>query len=253
MCSRNAYQDCLNTATTESRINSYLQKNVTYIIGQLDNSTPTGSSDSNNELDTSCGGNFQGPDRLSRGTFYYESLSRFGTHRHRLMFAARVGHNAGQMYGSYPVRKALFGGDQPIKEYIAPYYTIKQKFNNRLLDAMNTSPYTAITNTAEIDWTQNWILTKVGTNEYRIQQQETLLYLDASTSSTYAVSLKNYSNTSTQIWILNPVTNEPGIYTLQQKSSLRYLDADTSSTSKYLATTQLEQADNTQKWAIQLK
>jgi hypothetical protein len=253
MCSNNSYQTCRNsTETTTGRIGSYLRKKVTYILGQLDNSTSTGSPDAASDLDTRCGANFQGPDRLSRGTFFYEYLSRFGTHNHRLLFAAKVGHSAGNMYATYLARKSLFGGaDLPVKQYMAPLYSIKQKVNSRFLDASVSSPYNALTNTAQSDWTQAWILTQVGPNEYRIQQQKTLRYLEASASSPYEVSTKDYRDTSAQVWILKPVLNESSVYTVQAKSTLSFLDADTSSSSSYSVYTRPLQTDSTQKWIIQ--
>ncbi|MEO5968918.1 MAG: RICIN domain-containing protein [Bdellovibrionia bacterium] len=232
MCSNNENQKCSNPVATDELISRFLKKNVIYILGQLDNGTPDGSPEANDDLDTSCGSNFQGPDRLSRGTSYYESLDEFGPHNHRLMIAPQIGHSSSRIYGSYQALTSVFGGDLPKKEYIAPLYKIRSELKDRFLDVSNVSPRAVIMNKAEKSTAQDWIISKAGPNEYRIQHQETLLYLEASEQNDYSVSLANYRSASAQIWILKPVANKSGIYTLQQKSSLRFLKGEATTTNQ---------------------
>ncbi len=249
MCSENSYQSCYNKITTQEYIENFLNKNITYVLSQLDNSTSNGEEGANEDLDIKCGGNFQGPDRLSRGTYYYESLSLFGEHNHRLLIVGKIGHSASKVYKSYQGRRALFGGELPTKEYAAPYYFLQQKFDNRYLDALTSSSYSAMTKLKESDDTQKWIITKLTGDEYRIQQVANLRYLEGqNSSSNYIVSSKEYKNSSAQIWIIKPVINQNDFYTIQQKSTLRYLDADTNG--NFAAKTNIFQSDNSQYWKI---
>lgn len=246
MCFTNSSQTCSQNITAENQISRFLKKKVTYILGQLDTLEYP---DGNDDLDVSCSGNFQGADRLSRGTYYFESLSRFGIHNHRLTIVGEVGHSSENIYQSTKGKRSLFGGDLPSKEYLAPTFTLRQKATGRYLDAATRSPYTSTTQLAGYDPTQNWIVTKINDAEYTLQQEQTLRYLEGATSTGYSVSIQEYKNSSAQRWLISPVPNESQTYTIQNKVNSRFLDANTSGS--YNANTQQRQSDDTQKWILQ--
>lgn len=262
MCSNNLEQSCTITSfTTQNMIEQYLSRKVTYLVGQLDNSVNPESKTTNSDLDVSCGGNFQGPDRLSRAIYFYEHLNSIGPHQHRLLVAAGQGHGPNGMFrDSYRGRKTLFGGELPIKEYLAPTYTIRQKYNQRYLDGYVGSGYATMTESKQLasnnlfDPTQKWIITRISSDQYRIQQEKTLRYLDAYTSSSndYQVMMRQYQNDNTQIWTIRPVAGLANTYTIQQAYNSRFLDAYTSSSNNYTAVTRSAESNDTQKWIIEI-
>ncbi len=85
-----------------AKIAAYLKKDVVYLLGELDVT--------NEDLDTSCPANYQGPNRLERGIYFYESLARQGDHNHTFMVVPGVGHSADQMYKSPEMRILLNEG-----------------------------------------------------------------------------------------------------------------------------------------------
>lgn len=177
--------------TSLNPISRYLKKKVTYLLGQLDNLS---NDDANAELDVSCSGNFQGPDRLTRGTYYFESLKRLGPHNHTLSVVAQVGHNAPEMYHSYKGRRALFGGDLAVQEYLSPTYTVQIPGKKGI---------------------EHWIITKIKGDEYTIQDGQTLLYFEGSPQR---IHLAEYKNSDSQRWIIQPVLNRPNSYSIKSKS-----------------------------------
>lgn len=250
MCSENSYQMCDKDQTTDQLISRYLARSVTYVIGQLDNSVTPEDSSTNNDLDVSCAGNFQGPDRLARGLYFYESLSQYGAHNHKLLVAADTGHDVQEMFGSYKIRKVLFGGLLPIKEYVAPVYSIIQKSTSRYLELMtSSSSFYAAANTKKTSPAQQWILIRISGDDYRLVSRSRLKYLDALTGSSYGTAPDEFQTDDTQIWNIQKTT-EKDVYMLQQKSTGRYLDA--ASSGSYTAVTKLKSTSNSQKWLIKL-
>lgn len=217
--------------TVEGQTARFLNKKVTYIMGQNDNSTPTGSPESKQMLDLTCGSNFQGPDRLTRATYYFESLSRFGAHQHRLLFAAQVGHDSPEIYRSYQAKRTLFGGDLPVKEYLAPLTTLKQGNTSRYLDTQEKGVVVSSAKKTESQLmnqipTHTWILTRLGGNEYTIQNGHNLLYLASQSLLNGQAFLQEYKNSPTQRWEITPVKNAKNRYTIRNQESKRDLTAN---------------------------
>jgi hypothetical protein len=80
--------------------NQYRTRMVTYLLGEED-------TDSISE-DT-CEQMLQGPNRLFRGTFYFQRLvTQYNDLRHRKLIVACTGHSSGQMYDSPQGYAALF-------------------------------------------------------------------------------------------------------------------------------------------------
>jgi hypothetical protein len=100
----NPYGGLIPAATVRSRFAGH---DVTYLLGSLDTdpADPT--------LDTSCPGEWQGPQRYARGIHYRSSLGMvFGAGidvHHRFQTVPGVAHDASAMYGSALGRAALFG------------------------------------------------------------------------------------------------------------------------------------------------
>lgn len=161
MCFEKSKQKCNQTRKASDQITFYLSKRVTYILGQLDR---LGESDTNEELDRSCSASFEGPDRLTRGTYYNEYLNLFGPHHHRLLFAPQVGHDSLGVYLSYTGQRAVFGGELPEKQFLGPAYQVIQKSSGQPLGVPGSK----------------WIFTKIEGNEYRIQSEKDLRYLEFS-------------------------------------------------------------------------
>ena len=259
MCSDNSYQTCSHPIATNQMIEKFLARKVTYILGQLDNSFNPEASWTNSQLDTRCGANFQGPDRLARGAYYFEHLAQFGQHRHRIIYAADVGHSSrGIFHDSYKGKRALFGGKLPTKEYLGSVYTIQQVATDRYLDAAYENSYDAMTNghesgvTYHTDSSQRWIISRVDGDRYRIQQEQSLRYLDAylNSSRDHRVMTRRYQDNDTQIWIIRPVAGESSVYTVQQERRQRYLDAYTSSSGDRGSMTRSAQHNDSQRWRI---
>ncbi len=108
-CSYNKYKYGVEMTTTSHymyikdlklKIAEFLDRKITYLLGVLDVT--------NEDLDTSCAANYQGPNRLIRGAYFYESLKRLGfLHNQQLVFVPGVGHSADQMYKSPEMRLAI--------------------------------------------------------------------------------------------------------------------------------------------------
>jgi len=85
----------------------YGTSDVTLLLGALDTDTRDPS------LDSSCAGEWQGPERLSRGSAYHNYLAlHYGNsvyEKHHKVIVADVGHSAGGMLKSIDARPSLFG------------------------------------------------------------------------------------------------------------------------------------------------
>jgi hypothetical protein len=219
-------QTCLGGVDRPTMVQRFLSRRVTYLLGQKDNMVNPESTTTNGDLDLSCAGNFQGPDRLSRGMFYYQHLATLGPSRHRLLIAEGQGHStSGVFKKSYRGRRALFGtGPLPEKEFLGGVYTISQK-------SANTAP-------------RSWILSRIGDQTFRLMDPTTLGYLDAYTSSSYKVMTQVYQEDTTQVWILEPVSGRT--YRIRQGATSRYLDTDSFGG----LVTRRGETDDTQKWVI---
>lgn len=100
----NPYGGFIVATTVRSRFAGH---DVTYLLGSLDTDPADPS------LDTSCPGEWQGPQRYARGIRYRSSLRLvFGAGidgHHRFQTVPGVGHDASAMYASALGRTALFG------------------------------------------------------------------------------------------------------------------------------------------------
>lgn len=87
---RNEY---LQKFSNEEMEDNYLQNHLVYLIGGTDVLSE--------DLDTSCGANVQGANRLERATNYFRFLKTFYSRNgHRLIFVPGVGHDHIKMFSS---------------------------------------------------------------------------------------------------------------------------------------------------------
>ncbi|MBA3527760.1 MAG: alpha/beta hydrolase [Propionibacteriaceae bacterium] len=100
----NGYGDAVGAAAIRAQ---YESRNVVFLLG-ADDTNPTDSS-----LDTSCGAQWQGPQRLARGTTFFAYLGHhFGSSIYQDQVARvvpNIGHDARDMYASADGTWALFG------------------------------------------------------------------------------------------------------------------------------------------------
>lgn len=97
---RNIYSDDTSEATL---INQYINREVNYFLGSLDND------ESDDSLDDSCEAKTQGRQRLERGNNYFDFINQFFPgHHHAKGIVENVGHDARGMYASEIVKAALF-------------------------------------------------------------------------------------------------------------------------------------------------
>jgi len=131
-------------------------------------------------------------------------------------------------------------------------YTIKQKNNNRFLDAheKTSKDFSAVTRDAQNNDTQKWTLTPLGNNTYTIQQKNNNRFLDAheKTSEDFSAVTRDSQNNDTQKWTLTPLGSNT--YTIQQKSNSRFLDAHEQSNKDFSVVTREAQNNDTQKWVL---
>lgn len=130
-------------------------------------------------------------------------------------------------------------------------YTIRQKSNNRFMDAHESSAndFSVVTRTAQNNDTQRWIIRPVG-GIYTIQQKSNNRFIDAHESATndFSVVTRTTQNNDTQRWILWYLGNNT--YTIQQKSNNRFVDAHESSTNDFSVVTRPAQNNDTQRWVL---
>ncbi len=96
--------------TLNKVILNYSKRNVTYLQGTNDvcNSKVNNTCD-DHDMDTSCGGMFQGTYRLERGMHYLRSLQVFyGTFIHRISLVPFVGHDDEDMFQHPNGSRAIF-------------------------------------------------------------------------------------------------------------------------------------------------
>jgi hypothetical protein len=101
------------------------------------------------------------------------------------------------------------------------------------------------------DDSQKWILTKVGNNEYTIQQKENMRFLDAWPwqSKDYRVCTREEQGDDSQRWIITNV-GENGEATIKQKLNDRTVDAYETAIKDYAVVTRESAGDDTQLWVI---
>lgn len=139
----------------------------------------------------------------------------------------------------------------------APQVHIQQQIGMRFLDAYESgNDYKAVTRPQQGGAqasTQAWVLKKVGYEEYTIQQNSSMRYLDAYTWDfwgNYYVVTRTRQGDDSQVWKLTHVKGD--YYKIQQKESMRYLDAyeDSNDYSAVTRTRQSGQQEQTQTWFI---
>merc|ERR1719262_612041 len=96
------------------------------------------------------------------------------------------------------------------------------------LDAWQDSwhDYDVVMRQAQGDDSQKWLVTKVGENEYTIQQKATMYYLDAweDWSHDYRAAMRQAQGDDSQKWIITqPGANEE--CSIKQKATMRAMDA----------------------------
>lgn len=119
------------------------------------------------------------------------------------------------------------------------------------LDAYEDShnDYGAAMRLAQDNDSQTWILTKIGDNEYTIQQKETMRYLDAYPSSwhDYRVATREEQGDDSQKWVITQVGDSEE-YTIQQKSTGNVMDAYETASKDYATVMRTSKGDDTQLW-----
>ncbi len=132
-------------------------------------------------------------------------------------------------------------------------FTIRQKSNNRYLDAHQSAnrDFEVVTRTSQNNNTQRWELTPIG-RVYTIRQASTGRFLDAhqSASKDFTAVTRNAQNNDTQLWIVTHLDNNLGRYTIQQLSSGRYLDAWVGAANDFDVVTRAAQFNDTQNWSL---
>lgn len=98
----NDLNDYAGRSTKSELIAQYINRNVYYFVGEIDNVE-------DDLLDTSCSATIQGDNRLERGANYFAFINtQFAPHHHNFGIVPGVGHDARDMYDSDKVKAAMF-------------------------------------------------------------------------------------------------------------------------------------------------
>lgn len=130
-------------------------------------------------------------------------------------------------------------------------HTIQQASTMHYLDAYTDrgNDYSAATRKPQGDDSQKWVLTRIGMNEYHIQQKINMLYLDAWEDNwwgrDYSVAMRAAQGDDSQRWIISQ-TSASADCSVVQKSTMRAMDAYESA--PYNAVTRKPAGDTTQLW-----
>ncbi len=94
----------MNANPKNMMITRYLKRNVTYMVGELDNIAEG--------IDQDCPARYQGKTRLERATLFKKYLDQeFQIHEHELYVVPKVGHTQHGMYQSELGLKVIFAGE----------------------------------------------------------------------------------------------------------------------------------------------
>ena len=222
VCSGHTGLPCnrLDRYSIKARTQDFLSRKVIYLLAVHDNAYNSTKESAYRNLGTSCAANFQGPDRLTRGMYYFEHLNNYGGHRHQLVFVPNAGHGYWDVFRhSERGRRALFGGDLPKEERLAPGILIGSK----------EWPGFHLTSQGDELAMENkqspWIFQKVGGEGYFIIAMESMSYLTALNGR---LKVRPYSHSDDKLWELVPSPYYPNRVTIKHKASGAYLSLQAS-------------------------
>ncbi|WP_321474218.1 matrixin family metalloprotease [uncultured Paludibaculum sp.] len=130
-------------------------------------------------------------------------------------------------------------------------YTIRQKSNNRFLDAHEIADkdFRLVTRPAQNNNTQRWELASVGA-VYAIRQKNSGRFLDAHDSADHDFRLvtRTAQNNASQRWVVVPAGD--GSFTIRELANLRFVDAHEIEGEDFRLVTRPAQNNNTQRWLL---
>ena len=130
-------------------------------------------------------------------------------------------------------------------------YTIRQKSNNRFLDAHPTAAndFRLVTRPAQNNDSQRWELAPLGA-VYAIRQKSSGRFVDAhdAAANDFRLVTRPPQNDTTQRWVVMPVGD--GSSTIRQLSNLRFVDAHEIAGEDFRLVTRTAQENDTQRWLI---
>ena len=227
-CVSNGRQSCHGKSAHKSQdivIADYLSRKVIYLLGEYDNAFDSPKEGGKQNLGTSCGANFQGPDRLTRGMYFFEYLNSFGSHNHQLVYIPQAGHGYWDMFRhSERGRKVLFGGDLPREERLEPTLKIVAMDQaNLCLSGSDSMP--ELSHVAPTNCRFTWVVQKIGDYDYYLIAKETMRYLKANGAG-QSLSLAEYGSMDHNIWELNPYSYLHKHFFIKNKATGEYLNLE---------------------------
>ncbi len=163
-------------------------------------------------------------------------------------FDVAIGQRNGMSLGDIAAIRELYPAVLP-----QGTYTIRQKSNNRYLDAYQSSgkDYSIVTRTSQSNNTQRWTITPVGV-VYTMRQLSSNRFVDAHQSSgnDFSAVTRTAQNNDTQRWVFMHFDEDLCTYTIQQFSSGRFMDAHQSSANDFSIVTRTAQNNDTQRWTL---
>ena len=141
--------------------------------------------------------------------------------------------------------------DPPVAQ-LAGEYTIRQKNNNRFVDAYENTQndFSLVTRTAQNNDSQRWILSHLEGDTYTIQHKVNGRFVDAHENSQNDFSLvtRTAQNNDSQRWILSNLGGDT--FTIQHKVNGRFVDAHENSQNNFSLVTRTTQNNDSQRWRI---
>jgi hypothetical protein len=130
-------------------------------------------------------------------------------------------------------------------------YTIRQKSNNRFLDAHEHAgeDFRLVTRPAQNDDTQRWEVASVGA-VYAVRQKSSGRFVDAhdSAANDFRLVTRPAQDDATQRWVVMPQGD--GSSTIRQLGNLRFVDAHEHDGEDFRLVTRPAQNNDTQRWLI---
>ncbi|MFK7826685.1 MAG: hypothetical protein AB8G05_21265 [Oligoflexales bacterium] len=206
---------------------TFLTRKVIYLLGEYDNAFDSPKESGRHNLGTSCAANFQGPDRLTRGMYYFEYLKSFGNHNHQLVYIPQAGHGYWDIFRhSERGRKALFGGELPKEERLAPAFKIY---------SLDEPGVCIIGNESTLDLGYDgystckfsWILQKIENRGYYVIAKNSMSYLKVSAEGQNSpLRIEEYGHIDHNIWELMPNSLLFQHFYIKNKGTGEYLYLD---------------------------
>jgi hypothetical protein len=130
-------------------------------------------------------------------------------------------------------------------------YTVRQKSNNRFLDAHEIAgkDFRLVTRPAQNNDTQRWELAPVGA-VYAIRQKSNGRFLDAhdNAANDFKLVTRPPQNNASQRWVVMPIGD--GSFSIRQLSNLRFVDAHEIAGEDFRLVTRPAQNNDTQRWLL---